>query len=161
MYVCQLCIWLNVHQYAAAIILIPNCHPHSAHSSLVPSWQSFQSGDRHSSFSTSAHLYATLPATAVSTSPIYRARHFISTGLCCSKHCTAIYWVWEPAMVKQVGNCMWGRREFMCKQLWGEWWEGCMDACFRCPKCPGVECCWYLSTPRLRPSSVDSYTSSG
>ena len=28
----------------------------------------FQSGDRHSSFSTTAHLYATLPATAPSTS---------------------------------------------------------------------------------------------
>ena len=28
----------------------------------------FQSGDRHSSFSTTAHLYATLPATAPATS---------------------------------------------------------------------------------------------
>ena len=34
---------------------------------------------------------------------------------------------------------------------WGKWWEGCMDDCFRCPQCPGVECCWYFSTSWLRP----------
>ena len=49
------------------------------------------------------------------------------------------WWVWS--MLGRAASTNVG------KQLWGEWWVGCMYACFRCPKCPGVECSWHLSTP--------------
>ena len=29
--------------------------------------------------------------------PSHRVQHYIPTGLCCSQHCTAIDWEWEPA----------------------------------------------------------------